>query len=167
MSDIRIESIPCHTFGEMPKVGELAPEFEATAMDLTMVSLSNFTGKPLLINVYPCIDTGICHQSVLKFDHAFKDRPDVNVLCISMDLPFRLTRIAEGEGIHPNVLLLSDFRNREFGDTYGLTIADGPLAGLLARALLVLDSAHQIVHTELAEDISKPVNYEKALQALN
>jgi thiol peroxidase len=165
MADIQLKDTPMHTYGDLPKVGQPAPQFIATKPDLTTVSLNDFAGKTVLINVYPSIDTQVCFKSVQKFNETAQQQKEIVILCISMDLPFALKRIAEGESFH-NIILLSDYRNREFGELYGLTIADGPLAGLLARAVIVLDEKHHILYHELVKDISNPPNYERALAAL-
>lgn len=164
MTDIRLRDISMHTFGELPKIGEIAPNFVVTKSDLATVSLNDFKGKAIIMNVYPSIDTNVCFNSVKKFN-ASHPQKDVVILCISMDSPFALRRIAEGEKL-ANILFLSDCRNREFGELYGLTIADGPLAGMLARAVIVLDADHRVAYHELVEDVSNPPNYQAALEAI-
>lgn len=154
-----------HTYGELPKLGSVAPNFVATRPDLSTCSLEDFKNKALLINVYPSIDTQICFESVKNFQQSTINKQKVEVLCISMDLPFALRRVAEGEKL-TGMTLLSDFRNREFGELYGLTIADGSLAGLLARAVIILDSQHHVIYHELVADIAKPPNYQQALMHL-
>lgn len=163
MAIIHLRTEPFNTHGELPKIGDLAPDFIATKTDLSTVSLSEYAGKPVLINVYPSIDTDICFSSVKKIQTSLNDK--VVKLCISMDLPFALKRVSEGECLK-DVILLSDFRNREFGDLFGLSIADGPLAGLLARAVIVLDANHKLVYKELVSDISTPPNYQAAFSSL-
>ena len=165
MSTIQLKDMDLHTYGELPKIGQQAPNFLLTATDLTMRSLEDFAGKSILLNIYPSIDTNVCFASVKKFNEATLKNKDTVIACISMDLPFALKRISEGEEFN-KVLFLSDFRNREFGDLYGLTIADGPLAGLLARAVIVLDKDHKIIYHELVKEITDQPDYEAALNSI-
>ena len=166
MPTIQLKEAAMHTYHDLPKLGETAPNFIATRPDLTALSLLDLKGKAVLINVYPSIDTQVCFKSVQTFNKEAQHKKDVVILCISMDLPFALKRISEGESFR-DIILLSDFRNREFGERYGLTIADGPLAGLLARAVIVLNAKHQVVYHELVKEISNPPNYQLALEALH
>lgn len=163
MAIIHLREQSFNTYGNLPEIGAHVPDFVATKIDLSTMSLAEYAGKPVLINVYPSIDTNVCFSSVKKFHESIKN---VIVLCISMDLPFALRRVSEGDNFD-NILFLSDFRNREFGDLFGLTIADGPLAGLLARAVIVLDADHKLVYKELVPDISMPPNYKAALENLS
>ena len=164
MAIIHLHEQSFHTHGNLPKMGDLVPNFVATKTDLSTVSLSEYAGKPVLINAYPSIDTNVCFTSVKKFQASINN--DVIKLCISMDLPFALKRVSEGECL-TDIVFLSDFRNREFGDLFGLSIADGPLAGLLARAVIVLDGSHKLVYKELVSDISTPPDYQAALSSLS
>lgn len=164
MSTINLRDIALHTFGELPAIGQPAPHFALTDIHLETKELKHFTGKGMLLNVYPSIDTHTCFDSVAKFNRAVLAKKNFVVAGISMDLPFTLKRVAAGECFE-NVVLLSDFRNREFGDLYGLTIADGPLAGLLARAVIILDPDHKVVYRELVQDISNPPSYDAAMAA--
>ena len=166
MGTVFLKEQQLHTYGDLPKIGTAAPNFVATRTDLSTCSLDDFKNKAILINVYPSIDTQVCFESVKKFQDAALTHQSIEILCLSMDLPFALQRVAKGEKL-TSITFLSDFRNREFGDLYGLTIADGPLAGLLARAILVLDTHHHIVYHELVTDISKPPNYSLALDQLS
>lgn len=163
MVDISVKGKTFHTLHNSPQIGELAPTFVVANTDLCNISLDDFKGQPVLINVYPSIDTSVCFSSVKQFAEVKKD--GVVVLCISMDLPFALRRAADGEKLK-NIWLLSDFRNREFGDLYGLTIVDGPLAGLLARSVILLDKNHRIKYIELVENLENAPNY-KALIKMN
>lgn len=166
MSIIHMKEETLHTFGELPAVGTTAPNFALSDTALATKTLADYQGKSLLINVYPSIDTSVCFESVKKFNEVMADNPDIAVICVSMDLPFALKRIQEGECFN-GVTLLSDFRNREFGDHYGLTVADGLLAGLLARAVVVLDAKHHVVYHQLVDEITAPPDYDAALQALD
>ena len=164
MSKVKIDGSSFYVYGELPDIGSKAPNFYLTRTDMTVVDLSSYKDKPVLINVYPSIDTQLCFSSVQKFEADCKNT-DLNILCVSMDLPFALKRVNEGENFE-KVELLSDFRNRDFGEVYGLTIAEGPLAGLLARAVILLDKDHQVVHTELVSNIANPPNYEEILKKI-
>ena len=165
MPTIHLKETPMHTYGNLPAIGQAAPLFVATAPNLASVSLENFRDKAIILNVYPSIDTQVCFKSVQKFNEEAQRHKEVAIVCISMDLPFALKRISEAESLR-HIIFLSDYRNREFGELYGLTIADGPMAGLLARAVIVLDANHHVVYHELVKDISNPPNYELALKAL-
>lgn len=165
MTDLNFKGKKTMTSGELPPIGSLAPDFYSTKTDLSTCSLSDFKEQCVLIDVYPSIETEICFKSVKKFQNIALENPNIAVLCLSMDLPFTLRRVEKGEDFQ-NVILLSDFRNREFGDLFGLTIINGPLAGLLARAVIILDKHHRIVYHELVQDISNPPNYRLALKSL-
>lgn len=160
MTELYLAGKTIHTFGELPKIGDVAPNFILTKPDLSLLSLNDLKGKPVLLNVYPSIDTSICFSSVKKFSE--NEFNNIEVLCVSMDLPFALRRTNEGESFK-KISFLSDYRNREFGDNYGLTIADGPIAGLLARAVILLDSDHKIAYTELVKDVQNQVDYNKVM----
>jgi thiol peroxidase len=165
MGIIYLKEKQLHTYGELPEIGSVAPNFIATKTDLTTCSLDDFKNKAILINVYPSIDTQVCFESVKKFQKAALNNHDIEILCISMDLPFALKRVISGEKLEA-ITFLSDFRNREFGHLFGLTIADGSLAGLLARAVIVLNSNHQVIYHELVAEVSNPPNYQAALDQL-
>jgi thiol peroxidase len=155
-----------HTCGELPELGQKAPDFELTDEDLLQVSLSDYSGKNVILNIFPSVDTKVCASSVMHFNQQTKDYEDLIVLCISIDTPFALKRhCASFDFSH--VTMLSDFRQRAFGKTYGLTIIDGPLAGVLARAVILLDKNHQVCYRDVAADISDTVNYQRIKQALD
>lgn len=151
-------------YGELPAVGSPAPAFTLTDENLNLVVLDDFKNRSLLINIYPSIDTTICFDSVVKFNEQLSGK-NLDIICVSMDLPFAIKRIHR-EGSLKHVKILSDFRNRDFGNHYGVTIANGPLAGLLARAVIVLDSNHTVIYHELVSDIATPPNYKKAIDSL-
>ena len=119
----------------------------------------------ILLNVFPSIDTNVCFDSVKKLDDFAKQHNDVVILCVSMNLPFALCRVAKHESIE-KVTLLSDFRNRDFGSSYGLTIEDSKLAGLLARAVIIIDETGHIIHADLVDDISQPADIDKAISIM-
>lgn len=166
MAKTMLHGNPISTGGELPAINGLAPDFILTANNLADMSLADFKGKKLILNIFPSIDTGVCAASVRQFNKAAADLPDTVVLCISRDLPFAMGRFCGAEGIE-NVVTLSEMRDRNFGKEYGVEIVDGPMAGLLARAVVVLDQDLKVVHTELVDDIVHEPNYEVALLALN
>ena len=165
MATITLGGNPVHTVGELPKVGTQAPNFQLVGADLAPVSLADYAGKAVVLNIFPSIDTGTCAKSVHAFNEKAANLPNAQVLCISRDLPFAQTRFCGAEGIK-NVAVLSDFKTGEFGRTYGLEIADGKLAGLHSRCVVVLDANHQVVYAEQVAEIADEPNYEAALAAL-
>lgn len=155
-----------HTCGELPDLGQQAPNFDLTNEHLQQVSLSDYAGKNVILNVFPSIDTKVCASSVMYFNQQTADYKDVVVLCISVDTPFALKRhCASFDFSH--VEMLSDFRQRAFGKAYGLTIIDGPLAGVLARAVLLLDRNHKLCYRDVASDVNQAINYQSLKQALD
>lgn len=165
MAIVTLENKEFHTSSELPNIGELASNFVLTGTDLTEKKLSDFKGKTMLLNIYPSIDTNVCFLSVKKFNQTATEIPNVVIACISMDLPFALKRMSDAEHFS-KVLLLSDFRNRAFGEAYGLRIVDGPLAGLLARAVVILNHDHKVVYHQLVKEISQQPDYDAALNVL-
>lgn len=161
MSEFFCNKIPCHTSGDIFSPGDKAPNFVLTASDLSLVSLNDYVGKPLLLNIFISVETPVCFESCKAFDKL--NAENLNILCISMDLPFTL---AKYEKQFPNLTFLSDFRNRSFGEAYHLTIVDGPLAGLLARDVIVIDKDHHIIYQELTPDSINAPNIDMALDAL-
>jgi thiol peroxidase len=162
MADLKLRGKSIHTSGDLPKIGTEATNFLLTKNDLSDVSLDAYNGKKKILNIFPSIDTGICATSVRKFNESAAGRNDTVVLCISADLPFAQKRFCGAEGI-TNVETVSCFRNLEFGKSYGLTLMDGPMAGLLARAVIVLDESNKVLYTELVDDIIHEPNYDAAL----
>ena len=134
--------------------------------DLKEVSLNDFQGERIVMNIFPSVDTGICAISVKTFNEKTVTLPNTKVLCISRDLPFAQNRFCGAENIE-NVLTLSDFSNGSFGKDYGLTIMDGALANLHSRCVVVLDESHKIIHTEQVDEITSEPNYETALSILS
>lgn len=165
MAEIYYKGTKFSTCGEMPSIGSQAPDFFATKTDLSTCSLEDFKGQAVLFDIYPSIETLVCFESVKKFQEMAVAYPQIVIVCISMDLPFTLSRVEKGEELN-GVKLLSDFRNREFGDLYGLTIENGPLSGLLARAVMMLDTHHQVIYKELVDDISTCPNYNVLLESV-
>ena len=165
MATITLQGNPIHTVGELPKVGERAPEFRLTRGDLKDVSLKDFEGKRKLLNIVPSLDTGVCAASARRFNQEAAKVTGAVILTISCDLPFAQKRFCEAEGIQA-VVPLSELRARKFGEDYGVRMTDGPLAGLLSRAVLVVDEKDRIVYTEQVPEIAQEPDYEKALKAL-
>lgn len=164
MAQVLLRGNPVNTVGELPAVGAAAPDFTLVNAQLGEVKLADFAGKKFVISVFPSIDTPTCATSTRKFNQEVTKHQGINVVTVSADLPFALTRFCAAEGIE-NVHTLSSFRS-SFGQDYGLTLAEGPLKGVLARAVLVVDESGKVVHTELVENVSDEPNYEAALKAL-
>ena len=163
MAEITFRGNPIHTVGELPDIGEPAPAFTLTGTDLGDVSNETYSGQPVVLNIFPSIDTQVCATSVRTFNERAADS-GVAVLCISEDLPFASARFCGAEGIE-NVKPASAFRS-SFGTDYGVTIADGPLAGLLARSVVVVDGSGNVAYTELVPEIAQEPNYDAALEAV-
>ncbi len=163
MAQITLRGNPINTVGELPAVGSPAPAFTLTGTDMGQVSSAQFRGKPLLLNIFPSIDTPVCATSVRTFNE-WAASGGAAVLCVSNDLPFAQKRFCGTEGID-NVVTASAFRD-SFGKDYGITIADGPMAGLLGRAVVVIGSDGTVAHTELVAEIAQEPDYDAALAAL-
>lgn len=165
MANVTLGGNPLHTSGELPANGSHAADFSLVNNDLGTTSLENFKGKKLILNIFPSLDTGTCAASVREFNKKAAGLDNTTVLCISRDLPFAQKRFCGAEGIE-NVVTLSDYRDGSFGKNYGLELVDGPLQGLHARSVVVLDENHNVVYTELVPEIKNEPNYESALAAL-
>lgn len=150
--------------GNFVEKGVQAPEFCMRKTDLSDYKLADNTGKYLLLNIFPSVDTPVCSASVRRFNVAASNMKNTQVLCISKDLPFAQGRFCGAEGIE-NVVMLSDF-DSNFGKDYGVLIADGPMKGLLARAVIILSPEHKVVYTQLVPEITHEPNYEEALNVL-
>lgn len=164
MAQITLRGNPINTVGELPAVGSPAPGFSLTGADLGPVSSDQFRGKPVLLNIFPSVDTPVCATSVRTFNERAA-ASGVSVVCVSKDLPFAFQRFCGAEGIE-NVKTASAFRD-SFGEDYGTTIVDGPMAGLLARAIVVIGADGNIAYTELVPEIAQEPNYDAALAALS
>ena len=164
MATVTLKGATIRTVGELPAVGARAPDFRLVRTDLSEASLKDFAGKTLLLNVFPSVDTPTCATSVRQFNARAAKKPEVVVLCVSKDLPFALKRFCGAEGLD-RVVPASDFRDPEFGKRYGLTLTDGPIAGLLARAVIVLKDG-QVKYTQLVGEIAHEPDYDKALAAI-
>jgi thiol peroxidase len=163
MAQITLRGNQINTVGELPAVGSQAPGFTLTGTDLGELSSSQFNGTPVVLNIFPSVDTPVCATSVRTFNERAA-AGGVSVLCISKDLPFAQKRFCGAEGIE-NVTTASAFRDG-FGEDYGVTIVDGPMAGLLARAIVVIGADGNVAYTELVPEIAQEPNYDAALAAL-
>ncbi len=165
MAKITLKGNPIETAGDLPNVGTTAPAFTLVKNDLSEVSLSDFAGKKIVLNIFPSIDTPVCSASVKRFNEEASKRTDTVVLCISADLPFALGRFCGAEGLN-DVTPLSVFRSRQFGINYGTLITTGPLAGVLSRAIVILDGSGKVTYTEQVPEITQEPNFDAALAAL-
>ena len=165
MAEITLKGNKIHTAGALPARGAVAPDFRLTRGDLSDVSLKDFAGKKLVLNIVPSLDTGVCAASARRFNQEATALAGALVLTISNDLPFAQGRFCEAEGIK-DVVMLSQLRDRAFGRAWGAEIVDGPLAGLLSRAVVVLDAAHKVVYTEQVPEIAQEPDYAQALAAV-
>ena len=161
MADITLKGNPIHTSGDLPAAGSAAPDFQLVDGNLATKGLGDFSGTKIL-NIFPSVDTPVCATSIRKFNEQAASKDGVSVLCISADLPFAQQRFCGAEGIE-GVVSLSNFRDSDFGNDYGVTITDGPLAGLLARAVVVVDENGTITHSELVPEIAQEPDYAAAL----
>lgn len=166
MAQTALKGNPVHLSGELPAIGQPAPDFHLVDKDLADKTLADFAGKKVLLNIVPSLDTPVCATSTRKFNESFAGRDDAVCLVVSADLPFAVGRFCSAEGIE-NVHALSMMRSRNFGKDYGVLIVDGPLAGITARAIVVLDATGSVVYTELVPEIGQEPNYEAALRALD
>lgn len=164
MAEITLKGNKINTIGNLPKVGQKAPEFKLVGTDLGEKSLKDFSGK-IVLNIFPSLDTPTCATSVRTFNSKAASLENTTVLCISHDLPFAHGRFCTTEGID-KVVNLSDFRTCKFGKDYELEIVDGPLAGLHSRAVIVLDENKNVVYTEQVPEIVDEPNYDAAIEAL-
>lgn len=165
METIFFKGTPCHTYGDIPATGTQAPGFRLTGKDLDTVSLSDYKGKRVILNIFPSLDTGVCAMSVRRFNKEAASLDNTAVVCISMDLPFAMGRLCAAEGID-NLTVASAFRSPEFVKEYGLQMVDGPLAGLLARAVIVVDTDGKVIFSDLVEEITREPDYEGAISVL-
>lgn len=165
MANITLKGNSIHTLGELPAVGAKAPDFKLTGTDLSTKSLSDFTGRKVVLNIFPSIDTGVCAQSVRTFNEKASALENTTVLCISKDLPFALNRFCAAEGLD-NVVSLSEFKDDNFSSAYQVKITDGPLEGLMSRAVVVVNEEGNVVYTEQVPEIGQEPNYEAALNMI-
>lgn len=165
MAKITLKGNAIDTVGSLPEVGSKAADFTAVGTDLSDVSLSSYAGKSVVLNIFPSIDTGVCAASARRFNSEASKADNTVVLCVSADLPFAHGRFCEAEGLE-NVVPVSVFRSADFGTAYGQTISNGPLAGLLARAVVVIGPDGNVKYTEQVPEITQEPDYDSALKAL-
>jgi len=165
MAQVTLKGNPVQTKGELPAIGSDAAAFTLVNTDLSEISLADYKGKKIILNIFPSVDTGTCATSVRSFNEKAADLDNTVVLCISQDLPFAHARFCGAEGIE-NVVSLSAFRNDSFAKDYGIAMTDGPLKGLTARSIVVIGEDGKVKYTELVSEIVDEPNYESAIAAL-
>jgi len=164
MARVTLKGNPINTNGALPAVGSAAPDFKLVANDLSEKSAQDFAGKKKVLTINPSFDTGVCQATARKFNQSLAGKSDVVVLAVSADLPFAQKRFCEGEGLK-NVVALSSFRS-SFASDYGVKLVDGPLAGLTARAVIVLDEKNRVLHSQLVPEIAQEPDYAAVTAAL-
>ena len=164
MAETALGGNPVHTVGDLPSVGAPSPAFSLTKGDLSEIGAADYAGQRVILNIFPSIDTPTCATSVRKFNEFASGLDNTVVLCVSADLPFAQGRFCGAEGLS-NVVTASSFRS-DFGDAYGVELADGKLAGLLARAVVVLDEGGNVVHSQLVPEIAQEPDYDAAIASL-
>lgn len=165
MTTVTLKGNPFAVAGSFPKVGDTAPDFKLTNGQLGDVSLADFAGKKKLLSIFPSVDTPVCALSTKKFNDHARAHDDTVMLMISADLPFAQGRFCGNEGLE-NVHTLSIMRDKSFAEDYGVLLTEGPMAGITARAIVVLDENNKVVHSELVGEIADEPDYEPALKAL-
>lgn len=164
MATITFKGTPIQTNGDFPKAGDSAPDFKLVAGDLSEVTLENFKGKRVVFNIFPSVDTAVCALQLKAFSQQLAGMDNLVLLTASLDLPFALNRFCGSQGVD-NAVTTSDFRHHSL-DKYGVTMTQGPLAGLHARAVLVLDEQHQVIYSELVEEVTHEPNYDAAMAVI-
>ncbi|MCL4105933.1 UNVERIFIED_CONTAM: hypothetical protein GTU68_012571 [Idotea baltica] len=162
MATITLQGNPFQTVGDLPAVGSTAPGFKLTSVNLDDITLDQYKGQKVVLNIYPSIDTGICALSTRKFNEALNSLDNTVVICISKDLPFAHKRFCGAEGLE-NVVSASEFKGNEFSDAYGVGITAGPFGGLMSRAIVVIDENGSVVYNEQVPEIAQEPNYDAAL----
>ncbi len=165
MAQITFQGNPIQTAGQLPAVGEKAPDFRLTRSDLADISLADYQGKQLVLNIFPSIDTGVCAASVRRFNEEATKLDDVIVLCISKDLPFAHSRFCSAEGLK-NVVTASEYKDDGFSRGYKVRIQEGALAGLFSRAVVVIDAGGKVIHSQQVPEIVQEPDYAAVLTAL-
>lgn len=165
MGTVTLKGNPIHTSGNLPAVGSKAPDFQLVDKDLNDRSLKDYKGKRTMIYMVPSLDTSVCSLSTKKFNEQVKTHPEVRVLVVSADTPFAQKRMCSAENVD-NIVTLSMMRSKDFAKAYGILITDGPLAGICARSVVVMDENGVVEYTELVPEITQEPNYDKALKAL-
>lgn len=165
METVFFKGTACHTYGKVPVAGDIAPDFRLTDKGLTETTKNDFAGKRIVLNIFPSLDTPVCAASVRRFNKEAAKYENTVVICVSMDLPFAMSRFCTAEGID-GVVTASAFRSPEFGKDYGVIMTDGPLAGLLARAVFVIGEKGEIIYSDLVGEITNEPDYDGALYVL-
>lgn len=165
MSKVTFKDNEINTIGNLPSVGDTAPDFLLSKTDLSDITVKDFKGKRVVINIFPSIETPVCSLSVKRFNAEVEKLENTEILCVSKDLPFAHARFNAEEEIK-NVISVCELRDQSFGENYGVRIIDGPLAGLFARALVVLDENSKVVFTQLVPEISQEPDYDSVLNLL-
>ena len=165
MAKIHLKGESLSTCGNLPAAGTDAPDFRLTKTDLSEITLKDLKGKRVVLNIFPSIDTAVCAASVRRFNAEASQLENTVVVCVSMDLPFAHERFCGAEGLN-DVVSVSDFRTGAFGKDYGVKIDDGPLAGLLSRAVVLVDEDGKVIYTEQVPEITQEPDYEAALAVL-
>ena len=165
MAILTLQGNEINTNGELPKVGSNAPDFMLVNSEMEDVSLTNYQGKKKLLSIVPSLDTPVCATSTKKFDKLAKEKLDTVFITISADLPFAMSRFCKTESVS-NVITLSMMRSRNFAKDYGVLITDGPLAGITARAIIVLNETNEVIYSELVSEIANEPDYDAALALL-
>lgn len=164
MATVTLKGNPINTAGDLPVIGTVAPDFTLVKTDLSAVSLKDLAGQTVVLSIFPSVDTPTCAASVRRFNAELDKLDNVAVLCASADLPFAHKRFCGAEGLD-RVSGVSDLRDKDFGKRYGVTIVDGPLAGLLARAVVVIGADGTVKHSQLVAEVADEPDYEAALAA--
>jgi thiol peroxidase len=165
MAEITLQGNKVNTNGDIPQIGSSAPDFILVDSDLNDISLSNYDGKNIILNIIPSLDTPVCQKSTKIFNEKASNLSDVIVLAVSADLPFAMKRFCSAESIE-SVKPMSMMRSRNFAKDYGVLLVDGPLSGITARAVVVINKDKKIIHSELVQEIANEPNYEAALNSL-
>lgn len=166
MSTVNFKGNPIHTAGHLPEVGSKAPAFNLTGQDLKPVSLDQYKGKKIILNIFPSVDTGTCAMSVRQFNQRAASLDNTVVICISKDLPFAFRRFCGAEGID-RVVTASQFTDQNFSAGYNVDMVDGPLAGLMSRAIVAVNEEGNVIYTEQVPEITQEPDYDRALAALS
>lgn len=166
MAQVTLKGNPAQTVGSLPAVGTPAPDFRLVDKDLEEIALEDFAGRKIVLNIFPSVDTPTCAMSVRRFNAEIGKRDNAVAICASMDLPFAHARFCGAEGLE-KVVSASAFRHQQFGERYGVRLTDGPMKGLFARAVVVIDENGRVVHTQLVPEIADEPDYAAALQAVD
>lgn len=166
MASLTFKGSPISTSGELPSVGQKAPDFSLVAKDLSNISLSSLTGKKVIFNIFPSIDTPVCALQLKNFNELVSNLDNTSLLFSSLDLPFAFNRFCAAENIE-NAITTSDFKHQSLATAYGVKMIDGPLAGLYARAVIILNENHEVIYSELVSEVTDEPNYQAALDVLS